>query len=63
MLGYTSTSRKQSEAVKFAIEDVKEGETPVVFRINLENETGKYMFHMNSEEYSMYPEEDEVLIK
>ena len=40
MLGYTSTSLKQSEAMKFAIEDVKEGETSVVFKINLENDTG-----------------------
>ena len=63
MLGYTSTSKRHSEALKFATEDVPEGQTPVLFRIDLENETGRYLFNMNSEEYTMYPEEEEVLIQ
>ena len=39
------------------------GYVPVIFRINLENETGKYFFFMDTDEYTMYPEEKEVLIQ
>ena len=63
MLGYTSTSRNKGEAIKFAIEDVQPDQSPVIFRIRMQNESGKYMFSMDSEAYSMYPEEEEVLIQ
>ena len=62
MLGYTSTSRNQREAIKFAVDDVKPDEVSVVFRIRMENESGKYLFSLDSEDYTMYPEEEEVLI-
>ena len=45
------------------MKDLKPGFVPVVFRIRFENETGQYYFKMNSEKYSMYPEEAEVLIQ
>ena len=42
---------------------MKPDEAAVIFRIRLENESGKYLFNMDSESYTMYPEEEEVLLQ
>lgn len=60
LLGYTSTSRKFTRALKFATMDVEEGKIPVIFEIYFNGSTG--LFEL-TEEYTAYPKEDEVLIQ
>ena len=60
MTGYTSTSRDEEIAKRFALDSVPEDHYPVVFHIEFKSERG--LFDMSAD-YSAYPDEKEVLLQ
>lgn len=59
LLGYTSTSRKFTRALKFAHLGLEDEKIPVIFEIYFTGSVG--LFEL-TDEYTAYPKEDEVLI-
>lgn len=65
LLGFTSTSLIKSRAIDFALEgytkEVAENKTPILLEIEI---TGSnQFFSLNTNEYSSYPSEAEVLLQ
>lgn len=60
LVGYTSTTKELSVAWKFALKDIKQGQMPVIFKIEFKGQKG--IFEMTNE-YTAYPGENEVLIQ
>ena len=60
LTGYTSTTKKFSNALGFATEDCEEWQTPVILEINFLKPTG---FFELTPQYSAYPSEQEILVQ
>ena len=60
--GYSSCSQIQSVAIRFAHVQEPTNYENVLLKIFLENETGKHYFSLDSE-YTLYPDEKEVLLQ
>ena len=60
LLGYTSTSKKFSTALGFALKDLKEDKVSVVFMIDFKGSQG--LFELTTG-FSAYPNEQEVLVQ
>lgn len=62
--GFTSTSKSKEAALKFAMDDIMNaqnaGKVAIIFEIQLIGEN--QYFSLNSEEYSAYPDEQEIVI-
>ena len=60
LLGYTSTSKTFKIALQFALVDCQVDRIPVVFQIKFKGNSG--LFNL-SDQFSAYPEEEEVLVQ
>ena len=60
LLGYTSTSKDISTAIRFAFMELKEDQTPVVFEICFK---GSYGLFQLTQGFTAYPGENEVLVQ
>ena len=60
--GFTSTSRKPTEAFKFLFNEATPDKKNVLFVICITNFNGVRGFNMNSEAYSNHEEEKEFLL-
>ena len=60
--GNTSCSRDPKVALRFAFDNMKEGEFPVLFVIACQNYWPPSGIMMNNEAYSAYPDEGEFLL-
>jgi len=58
--GYTSCSRDPKVGLKFALQNQKPDQTPVLFVVAINVNSGH--FSMSNEAYTAYPEEGEVLL-
>ena len=59
--GFTSTTLKKEEAFKYIFKGLRNDDVPVLYQIRNQKEDGHYYFHLDSEEYSLFPYEQEVL--
>ena len=63
--GYSSTTKKEHIAKKFAAISELTGDddqVPVLLEITMKNESGKHYFSLDSNCYSKYPSEQEILL-
>jgi hypothetical protein len=60
--GYSSTSLDRKVATFFAIKDSNNEMKSVLLKMKLKNETGKYHFSLDSNKYTCYPDEQEILL-
>lgn len=61
--GFASTSLKRDMAITFATKYVWADKVPVLFEITLVRGTGDgFSFQLNNEEFTAYPEEQEILL-
>ena len=60
--GFSSTSRNIEAATSFAVRAETDELDPVLLVINLENETGKYYFSLDTKDYTQFPDEKEILL-
>ena len=61
--GYNSFSRNLTTALKFAFKDQDQDKLPVLFLLLKGNYLGGGIVMMNSEAYSSYPDEGEMLLR
>ena len=61
--GYRSTSLDYNIARHFAHAGEEDEKVEVILKIRMENKYGKYFMCLNTEEYSIYPDEQEVLLQ
>ena len=59
--GYSSTTQKQYIARQFAT--ISDDSIPVLLEISMKNESGKHYFSLDTQDYSNYPEEQEILLQ
>ena len=59
-MGYTSTSKDFNVAKKFALQDLRDDQIPVIFEIEFKGQTG--LFELTPD-YTAYPGENEVLVQ
>ena len=50
-------------ATSFAVRAETDELDPVLLVINLENETGKYYFSLDTKDYTQFPDEKEILLQ
>ena len=60
--GFTSTSLKKDKAFGFLFRGLRKDFVPVLYQINNLSEKGYKHFYLDSEEYSLYSDEKEVLL-
>jgi hypothetical protein len=60
--GFTSTSLKKEEALKFMFKGLKNEDIPVLYQINNLDKKGWYYFKLNNADYSLFSYEQEVLL-
>lgn len=60
--GHTSCSRSPHVALGFALDGIAEDQTPTLFIKCMKNSLGVQGIMMNSEIYSSYPDEGEMLL-
>ena len=60
--GFSSTSRDMASATSFAVRAETDLLDPVLLVINLKNETGKYYFSLDTNDYTQFPDEQEILL-
>lgn len=63
MDGYRSTSRNYIVARNFAARAESDERAQVILKITLENKKGKYYFCLDKRDYTMYLDEEEVLLQ
>ena len=63
MRGFTSTSLKKEEAFKFMFTGLNNEHVPVLYQINNLKENGRHYFKLDNADYSLFPYEQEVLLK
>ena len=61
--GFTSTSSKKEEAIKFMFRGLSKDQVPLLYQINNLDKEGWNYFNLDTEEYSLFPYEQEVLIR
>ena len=62
--GYSSTSMDEKIARYFASKsDTSDGKQIVLLKLRIENESGKHYFPLDSSEFTLYPDEKEVLLQ
>ena len=61
--GYRSTSLKESVALNFASNAESDELDPVILKIRFENETSKYYICLDIPDYTMYTDEQEILLQ
>ncbi len=60
--GFTSTSLKKEEAIKFMFTGLNKEYVPVLYQINNLADDGYCYFRLNNADYSLFPYEQEVLL-
>ena len=60
--GYSSSSLSKERAKEFARYSNAEGHSIILLKIHVENESGKYYFSLDSTQFTLYPEEQEILL-
>lgn len=61
--GYSSTSKKRSMAVYFAMKNKDPNRSSVLFEIDLcEGTLSGYCFQLNTHDFTRYPDEQEILL-
>jgi hypothetical protein len=61
--GFTRTSIKKKEAIKFMFTGLSNKDIPVLYQINNLSEVGLCYFILDNSEYSLFSYEQEVLLK
>lgn len=62
--GYSSTSKNEKLARYFAFKgECGPDFVRVLLKIEMENESGKYYFYLDSSDYTCYPDEKEILLQ
>lgn len=62
--GFTSASLDEKLARYFAFKgDLEPNFVRVLLKIEMENKHGRYFFHLDSYDYTCYPDEKEILIQ
>ena len=61
--GFTSTSLKKEEAFKLIFTGLSKEDVPVLYQINGLRENGFNYFKLDNSDYSLFPYEQEVLLK
>ena len=60
--GFTSTTLEKEQAFKFMFRGLSKDDVPVLYQINNLYKDGWKYFNLDSEEYSLFPNEQEVLL-
>ena len=60
--GLVSTTLKKEQAFKFVFKGLSKDDVPVLYQINNLRKDGRCYFKLDSEEYSLFPNEQEVLL-
>lgn len=60
--GYRSTSLDFNQAKGFAFSARTQETQQVILKIRIENKFGKYYICLDKEDYTLYPDEQEVLL-
>jgi hypothetical protein len=60
--GYASSSLNEITARKFALYAETDEKDMVLFKIRMQNETGKHYIALDRNDYTLYPEEQEILL-
>ena len=60
--GFTSTSFEKNIALGFMRRELNDKVVPVLFEIKELNDKGYNYFYLDSDQYSMFPKEKEVLL-
>lgn len=61
--GYSSASRNEKIARYFAKDAETDEKSKVLLKIKVKNENGRHYFSLDSSEYTLYPDEEEVLLQ
>ena len=61
MRGFSSTSQDKQEALAFSVRDLASPKIPVLIEVKFDNE-GHSHFQLNKPEYTLFPEEQEILL-
>ena len=63
MRGFQSTSLNKNEALKFTFRNLRSNKLPVLFEIKFNGgKFDKFYFQLNNGDFTMFPQENEVLI-
>jgi hypothetical protein len=61
--GYSSTSLSENVAASYTRVNLADDMKPVLLEIHMKNETNRLYFSLDSEKYSCYPDEKEILLQ